>query len=252
MGCVDSRTSLPDEERTILIFENRFGFNSWSSQNVDFTIRRFSHNSEINSKQLENIIIYLMLPHLNTPHSKSIDLFYNSYLNPSSESYNLQKLLITGIMQGNASPSHKARLLFEIMDPYCTGEISRAHLKELIRTMLDVSLYNLPLLVDDSRHPQSSEKAVKEYTEKLYSNKQSLLEELEKILIPSDIVKLKAFQDIIHEEGNEGLVSNHGIRMFCRKKSGIDKGSNTHLAGKPDKKSSSSSSSDSDHDKKDS
>lgn len=219
MGCVDSRTSLPDEERSILIFENRFGFNSWSSQNIDFTIRRFSFNSEINSNHLENIIIHLMLPHLNNPHSKSIDAFYNSYRIANSNSFSLQKFLITGIMQGNASPSHKARLLFETKDPNCTGQITKAELQELIHDMLEVSLYHLPLLIDDLRHPPSSKRAVDDYIATIYANKDLCITEIEKILITGDLIKLKEFQDIINQQNNEGLITNHGIRMFCKKRS---------------------------------
>jgi hypothetical protein len=216
MGCGDSRTTIPDEERAIIISANNFGFNDWSSQGVDYKVRKYSTNRLITRTQLDNIIINLRLAAFEQ--SKPVNKFYKSYDLHQTSELDFVKFVVSGIMLGCDPPGLKAKLLFEIFDVHSEGQLSKPQINTLMEIMVSVSFDHIPLLVDNERSPPASEESVAKYASRISRFRDNLLIEMESILGNEKVIKLKEFVKLFELEENERYVNDSSLRMICYKK----------------------------------
>lgn len=215
MGCTDSRTKIPDEERAIIISAKNFGFNDWSSQAIDYNIRKYSTDRLISRIQLENIIQNLRLAAFEQ--SKSVNMFYKSYDLHQTSELDFVKFVVTGIMLGCDPPGLKAKLLFEVLDVRAEGQLSRDQIKNLLEIIVSVSFDHIPLVVDNERNPPAYEEAVTKYISKINRFRENLLKEMENIFLNEKGFKLREFVKMFEQEENEGYVSDTHLRMICYK-----------------------------------
>ena len=216
MGCGDSRTTIPDEERAIIISANNFGFNDWSSQAVDYKVRKYSTNRVISRIQLENIIQNLRLPPFEQ--SQAVNKFYQSYDLHQSQELDFVKFVVTGIILGCDPPGLKAKLLFEIFDVHSEGQLTKDQINTLMEFMVSVSFDHIPLMVDNDRSPPAFEEAVAKYVSRISRFRENLLIEMGNILGNEKVIKLKDFVKIFELEENERYVSDSSLRIICYKK----------------------------------
>lgn len=146
MGCTDSHSKLMEEEIAILNQEQVLGFKANFVTRIDFVMRKFSRNFELNARQFEDVVKALNLVATNRGKSTKIVSFFESFKMPN-QSYDLRLLLLTGVLLGYGRASEKAKLIYEIYDVENSHSLTVKDIEQIVNDMFEIAVNRLPTLV---------------------------------------------------------------------------------------------------------
>lgn len=216
MGCVSTRERVSKEEQAIMLMENQLEYFKSNSMLVDGVIRKYSNDGKINKSQWEDIRNFLEIKVHNTSMCPLTEEFYGNLM--KNEMISMEDLLVLGILLSNGLARQKARLIFEIFDKQCCGELSRTDLEGIIDRIAWFSVKLLPKLVHNSTNPPVSSAKIKKYSKELMA----LGEETKKALVghilkKEDSISILKFAKIFDNDENGQLLTPHGFRNYTNK-----------------------------------
>lgn len=159
MGCTWNRQDTSLEEMSLGNEEKFLGYHRNNVSNVDMIFRKHSYLGKLNKKQLTQAASKLNLNITNSRGHMRIYEFYNSFKMPNE--YDLNMLLVAGILLGDGRPDTKSKLLWEVYDISGTEELDKEVLYEMLQDICNIALDRVSFLVSDS--PTCSEYKVKSY-----------------------------------------------------------------------------------------
>ena len=214
MGSVNSISELSSEEKTIVDMENQLEFGKNSTAEVDFTIRRYTFDREINSEQWKSIGNELQLKTRAYSHCPKVEEFYASYKN-SQGNFSMKEILILGIVLSSGQIGTKARLFFDIYDELGEKIINKEAVEDLFDELIKCTLIKLPMLVSNSCNPPVGEKQIQRYASRLLQNMQrAKVEFVDIILEGQSIIELNEFKRRFDLMQNALLLTTFGFRNF--------------------------------------
>jgi hypothetical protein len=159
MGCSWNRQDTSLEEMCLENEEKVLGYSNNNVANIDMILRKHSYLGKLNKKQMSQAAAKLNLNVSNSRGHMKVYDFYNSFKLP--DEYDLNLLLVAGILLGQGTSDLKAKLLWEIYDVDGTEEIGKDMLYTILQDMCNIALDRIAFLVSDS--PICSEYKVKSY-----------------------------------------------------------------------------------------
>ena len=114
MGCTSTKSEILAEEQAIQEGQLYLLYSYMHCKDVDHIYRKYSYSGRINTSQFIEISKKLNLASVNMANDPKLQKFYDSF--KTQEDYNLNQLLILGILTSQGSAIDKAKLLFEIQD----------------------------------------------------------------------------------------------------------------------------------------
>ena len=131
------------------------------------------------------------------------------------EHYNLNTMLLLGILLSNGLSRQKARLIFEIYDCYCVKKLTRADLQQLIADIANLSINVLPTLMDNSTNPPVSSYKAKVYTKSIWEKlNQGQSKLIDFILCDKEDISEKDFAAKFDNDINGRILTPHGFRTY--------------------------------------
>lgn len=214
MGCTSTREELSNEEKTIILMEDQLEFGKSLSANIDFTIRKYSTEWDINEDQFEQIVHELELKVKKCPQCPKIEAFYELY-KTSEGIYNGRDLVIAGIICGNAQAITRARLLFELYDRQSSLSINREDLEGVFDDIFRFCIERAPLLVSNSTMPIATQGQITQYISELeLCKKKAKKKFVENLLSSKENIGKKEFIELFDDLENAKLLCSFGFRKF--------------------------------------
>mmetsp|Transcript_33249 Transcript_33249/g.58345 ORF Transcript_33249/g.58345 Transcript_33249/m.58345 type:complete len:254 (+) Transcript_33249:7471-8232(+) len=213
MGCADSHSKLLEEEQAIVQQEGILGFKGTSVARIDFVMRKFSRNSELNTRQFEDVVKALNLVTTNRGKSTKIASFYDSF-KTSEETYGVRLLLLIGILLGYGRAGEKARLIYEIYDIENAHTLSIKEMEVMVDDMFQVTVNRLPTLVTANQSEVDPVK-VRTYIDKMnYRIKNCKAKLLTALTEGNDNVTREAFITVMDNPEYQRLTTSSGLREY--------------------------------------
>lgn len=211
MGCTGSRHDLLLEEQSLLNEETVLGYGRHDSAYIDMILRKHSHLRKLNKKQFSQAANILKLKVCDFERHTKVTDFYTSFQH--LQDYDLNMMLILGILHGLGKSEEKAKLLFEVYDVNGNEEIEKKHLHDMMSDICSVALDKTAILVVDS--PSCSEYKVKQYLSNCNSIRAKNIDKvISQILVGRTSIAKSKFLDKMMTVEKGRLLSTHGIRSF--------------------------------------
>lgn len=209
MGCTWTRQDMSLEEMCLENKEKQLGYHRNNVSNIDIIFRKYSYLGKLNKKQLTQAASKLDLNILNSRGHMKIYEFYNAF--KLSDEYDLNMLLVTGILLGEGSADTKAKLLWEVYDINGSDELGKDGLYEMLEDMFNIALDRISFLVSDS--PICSEYKVKSYVSNCNSVRCRIIDKvLIQLLGKLNSVKKGQFVAKMSKIDNGNMLNSKGIR----------------------------------------
>ncbi|OMJ91322.1 hypothetical protein SteCoe_6110 [Stentor coeruleus] len=214
MGCLQSHVELSREDKTIVDMELQLEYSRLQCANVDYVIRRYSENEEINKFQWDSIVAELGIKSKNYKHCPELEAFYNAFTN-ENQCISKKELLILGILLSSGQIRTKARLIFEIYDPENLKVIDRSCLEDLFEIIKEIAVIRLPMLVNNSTEPLAGQRQIELYTRALNAKSQIAKNKFVKLFSDGKMkISLEEFKAKFDIFENALLLSTFGFRSF--------------------------------------
>ncbi|OMJ75059.1 hypothetical protein SteCoe_25905 [Stentor coeruleus] len=196
--------------------EDQLEFGKSLSANIDFTIRKYSNELDINEDQFEQIVNELELKVKKCPQCPKIEAFYGLYKTTEGK-YDGKDLVIAGIICGNAQAITRARLFFELYDKQSSLTINREDLECIFDDIFRFCIERAPLLVSNSTMPIATQGQIAQYVSELELNKKKSKKKFVEILMNSKkTIEKKEFVELFDDMENAKLLCSFGFRKFIR------------------------------------
>ncbi|OMJ88434.1 hypothetical protein SteCoe_9658 [Stentor coeruleus] len=201
--------------------EDQLEFGKSLSANIDFIIRKYSTEWDINDDQFGQIVDELELKVKKCPQCPKIEAFYEMY-KTSEGKYNGRDLVVAGIICGNAQAITKARLLFELYDRQLSFKINREDFESIFDDLYRFCIERAPLLVSNSTMPIATQGQIIQYISDLDLNKKKAREKfVEKLMNSKETIMKNEFIELFDELENaklmnskETIMKNEFIELF--------------------------------------
>jgi hypothetical protein len=214
MGCASIRGRISLEEEAITLMESQLEYFKNSCIEVDQVIRKYSSSSKVNLQQFSQIIEFLEIKTVSDPVCPLVEDFYKELRDENNE-FDLNVLLINGILLSNGMSRQKARLLFEVFDIHHSDHLSKVEISSLIDIIKDLVVDRLPKLVHNSTNPPVSRKHVMKYSEKITEKFKDSKEKLMNLIFGNhEEVSLKDFVVLFDNEKNGRILTPFGFRNY--------------------------------------
>jgi Ca2+-binding EF-hand superfamily protein len=180
---------------------------------IDFIIRKFSRNFEMNSRQFEDVVKALNLLAINRGKSTKITSFYESFKTPTG-TYTMRLLLLCGILLGYGQAHEKARLLFEAYDIENTHSISLEEATKMVDDLFEVTVNRLSSLVAANQGETDPIK-VRTYIDKINYRMKNCKAKLLLVLTEGNsVVTRDAFVRVMNSTEYQRLTTSSGLREY--------------------------------------
>lgn len=218
MGCGNGKADLTPIEARFFNGEQRLGFGNCEAIEVDLNIRKYSHMGVINENQWMNIYRHLKLAQSQgeVPLSDQIKAFYQLF--KQENTYNLQELLVLGILLSMGSIDVKAKLLFEVFDVYGTKTLRRDAVGTMHDVMYKIAVKRAKVLIDKNDPNKVTEMEQEEYMERLKSGREKHRQSfIQMLLADGDSVTLIGFIETFKNKSNLAFLNSTEFRKGLKK-----------------------------------
>ena len=213
MGCTASRNEISGVEHCLLSGEESLKYSTKNIKDIDNIHRKYSYTSKITISQFTEISTRLGLAIAVDP-TDSIIKFYENF-KIDGDCYNLNKLLVLGVLVSSGNPVDKARILFEIEDTYSAKVLRKESVQALINDILQICLEFLPSLYMVESDKCTEEK-ISEYVVKINQNYDTVRPLLLKEFMGSENeeISLLNFMNNFRVDETARLLRPYFIRRF--------------------------------------
>ncbi|OMJ84529.1 hypothetical protein SteCoe_14336 [Stentor coeruleus] len=214
MGCLQSHVELSREDKIIADMELQLEYAGLNCIKVDYVIRRYSENREINKFQWDNIVAELGIKSKNYRNCPELEAFYDTFTN-ENQCINTKELLILGILLSLGQIRTKARLLFEIYDSENLKVIDQSCIEDLFEILKKITIVRLPMLVNNNNEPPENRRKIELYARVLNAKSLRAKQQFIKLLSDNkDKIPLEEFKVKFDVFENALLLSTFGFRSF--------------------------------------
>lgn len=214
MGCFGSKQQYADEEEAISLESEALGFSKCSVTEVDFAIRKYSCDGRINRNQMKSLTTALSLNLKNYDTHIYIDKLISSMELPGCY-YDVNPLLVIGIVLAEGSEARKAQSLFEIVDPKESGAMNSSKVQTLLNLWVDLIL-RLGVLAGDNQNHRSSIEQINCYIERCNQAKDHWIQTMKNAL-GSGFVPKDHFVRVCSTLKEGEFMKPGGLRMYLAK-----------------------------------
>jgi hypothetical protein len=216
MGCVSHRQRLNDEETTLTEQELKLNYYKHPSVQLDYVLRKHSHDGLINAAQFAAASIELGLVTSSEAPESLIAKFYSEL--SKAGVWRLKQMLLIGLLLGEGQTGTKAELLFEIYDQDCADSILGSQVREICTDLLEVAVTKLSVLVGPHQNGPADPTSVNIYIDRLLINRKSTDAKIVSLILQGRSQITKAdFVKALETEELRGLLSSSGFRRFYYK-----------------------------------